>query len=77
MTRLTRAQSVKFLNERGYPISLTYFDALCAPGSGGLGPPSLGRFGNRCLYRPSDLEAWAQARLVPAENANDQGRAAV
>jgi hypothetical protein len=28
MTRLTRSQSVKFLNERGYPISLTYFDAL-------------------------------------------------
>jgi hypothetical protein len=63
---LTREQLCQQLNERGYPISLGYFNRLCLP-SQGLGPPIVKWFLDRPLY---DLEAglaWAEARCTPCK----------
>jgi hypothetical protein len=66
--RLTRAQAPQFLSARGYPISKRYFEKLSCP-SGGQGPRVDRWFGNRALYLPSELLAWAQARSKPGDKA--------
>ena len=60
--RLTRSQAAEWLNAHGYPIKHTYFELLCSP-KVGQGPRVAGRFGQRVLYTPADLDAWAQARF--------------
>jgi hypothetical protein len=62
--RLTRQQAVEFLNSHGFPIKPRYFEKLCVP-SGGVGPRIDAWFGNRALYLPDDLMAWAQGRCRP------------
>jgi hypothetical protein len=62
--RLTRSQAAEWLNAHGYPIKHTYFELLCSP-KVGQGPRIAGRFGQRVLYRPEDLAAWAEARFKP------------
>lgn len=64
--RLTRKQAVKFLNERGYPIALRYFEKLSCP-SGGQGPRVDLWFGGRALYKPEDLLAWVERRAKPGD----------
>jgi len=59
---LTRRQLVAFLNERGYPASLSTIAKLSMP-SRGEGPPSEGFWGNRVLYGPDKALRWARARL--------------
>jgi hypothetical protein len=66
MSRLTRTQSVQYLNANGYPISQRYFEKLSCP-SGGQGPRVDRWFGARALYRPEDLVAWAEARSKPGD----------
>jgi hypothetical protein len=72
---LTREQLCRQLNDRGYPISLGYFNLLCLP-SQGLGPPVAKWFGPRPLY---DLEAglaWAEGRCKPCKPARRAANAA-
>lgn len=59
---LPRREAVKFLNDRGYRMTLSVFEKLCMP-SLNQGPPSAGRWGNREVYRPDDLLAWARKRV--------------
>jgi hypothetical protein len=59
---LIRREAVRFLNDRGYRITLSVFEKICAP-SINQGPPSAGRWGNREVYRPDDLLMWARNRL--------------
>jgi hypothetical protein len=59
---LTRASSVEFLNAHGFPITLPYFYYLCSPAQG-RGPTPVGRFGNKDIYDPRALLAWANGKL--------------
>jgi hypothetical protein len=68
MSRLTRAQSVQYLNSNGYPISQRYFEKLCVP-SGNQGPRIDAWFGGRALYKTEDLIAWAEGRCKPGQSA--------
>lgn len=65
---MTRRELVGFLNEHGYPISISTITKLCMP-SRGEGPKAEGRWGGRDLYRPDRALAWAHARF------KNQGRA--
>jgi hypothetical protein len=64
LPRLTRQQAVAFLNQNGFPISLSTLERLCMP-SRGEGPPVDLVFNGRPLYRPDDVLAWAEARSQP------------
>jgi hypothetical protein len=59
---LTRRQLVEFLNEHGYPISLSTLAKLAMP-SCGEGPVPEGTWGNRLLYHPSKALRWAEGRF--------------
>jgi hypothetical protein len=59
---LTRRELVKFLQEHGYPVSLSTLAKLSMP-SRGEGPTPAGAWGGRHLYRPADGLAWAKARF--------------
>jgi hypothetical protein len=63
---LTRTQVPEFLKARGLPITKRYFEKLSVP-SGGQGPRVDRWFGNRALYRPEDVLAWAEARCKPGD----------
>ena len=58
-TFLTRAQAAALLTELGYPTRTTTLATKVTRGGG----PVFRVFGNRALYRASDLVAWAQSRL--------------
>jgi hypothetical protein len=60
--RCTRKQLGTKLRERGYPISDSKLNKLCAP-SVGKGPPVDGWFGPRPLYDEDQGIAWAEALL--------------
>jgi hypothetical protein len=60
----TRGDAVKFLRERGFPISVSTMNRLSMP-SCGQGPRVDRWFGVRPLYRSDDLLAWAQTRCRP------------
>jgi hypothetical protein len=68
MHRLTRVQSVQFLNDRGYPITKRYFEKLSVPSSG-QGPRVDAWFGGRALYKPEELLNWAEGRCKPGDKA--------
>lgn len=62
---LTRTQSAEWLTSNGYPIKAGYLAKLATIG----GSPTYQIFGNRALYRPADLLAWARNRIsAPLEN---------
>jgi hypothetical protein len=63
---LTRTQAAQFLKSRGLPITKRYFEKLSVP-SGGRGPRVDRWFGNRALYRPEDVLAWAEGRCKPGD----------
>jgi hypothetical protein len=67
MPYLTRVQAAQFLNAQGYPITRKYFAKLCVP-SNGQGPPVNKWFGQRALYTPEDLLAWAESRCKPGDD---------
>ena len=72
--RKTRPQLPNFLREHGHPYSKSTLDKLCAP-SIDQGPPVDAWIGNRPLYDPEAVLAWAEARLSPARRTpSDPGR---
>jgi hypothetical protein len=66
--RLTRKQLGNRLRERGYPISDSTLNKLCAPAIG-EGPPVTAWWGNRPLYDEDEGVAWAEARVREANTA--------
>jgi hypothetical protein len=58
---LTREQLRLKLNERGYPLTVSYFNKICLP-SVGDGPPVAKWWGKRPLYNLEDALAWAKSR---------------
>jgi len=63
----TRRQLVQFLNENGYPTSLSTLAKLAMP-SRGEGPPCEGVWGNRALYDPNKALCWAKSRFRSASS---------
>jgi hypothetical protein len=63
---LTRKELVEFLNEHGFPISVSTIAKLSMP-SCGEGPKPEGCWGGRHLYRPDRALAWARARFKNIE----------
>ena len=61
---LTREQLRHRLNERGYPISASYFNKVCLPSVNG-GPPVAKQWGKRPLYELDAGLAWAESRCRP------------
>jgi hypothetical protein len=53
------------LDKRGYKISKSYFDQICAP-TVNAGPPVAKWWGKRPLYRLTDALAWAESRCSAA-----------
>ena len=58
---LTREQLRLELNERGYPLTQSYFNKINLP-SVNAGPPVARWFGKRPLYRLEDALHWAESR---------------
>jgi hypothetical protein len=65
---LTREQVRQRLNERGYPITASYFNKVCLP-SVAAGPPVAKQWGKRPLYDLEAALAWAESRCRPVESA--------
>jgi hypothetical protein len=63
---LTREQVRQRLNERGYPITQSYFSKICLP-SRNAGPPVAKMWGKRPLYDFDAALAWAEARCTPVQ----------
>ena len=53
----------RFLTENGYPIGKSTIDKLSMPSRGDERPPPAGFWGNRALYDPNKVLAWAKARF--------------
>ena len=62
---LTREQLRLKLNERGYPLSVSYFNKISLP-SVNAGPPVAKWWGKRPLYRLEEALAWAESRCSSA-----------
>lgn len=58
---LTRTEATAYLCELGFPITKRQLERLASIGDG----PAYCRFGNKALYAPATLLAWAEARLKP------------
>jgi len=52
----TRKQAIELLNDRGYPVTLTFWEKS--------GPEPDQWFGNRSLYLETTLTTWAQSFLT-------------
>jgi hypothetical protein len=57
---LTRRQLVEYFNGMGLPIGFGQINKLVWRGEG---PPVAGRWGNRDVFRPEEVKAWALGRL--------------
>ena len=66
--RMTRKQLGAFLRERGYPVSVSVLNKLCAPAVDD-GPPVAGWWGDRPLYDPQAAIEWAERRVRPIRRA--------
>jgi len=59
---LTRREAAEFLSEQGLQISANTLQKFATTGGG----PDYRIFGNRAVYTPADLLAWAEERMRPA-----------
>ena len=57
---LTRREAASYLSERGLPVTKNTLQKFATIGGG----PTYSIFGNRAVYTPDELEAWAEARLT-------------
>jgi hypothetical protein len=72
---LTRREIAQFLTERGYPIGKSTIDKLSMPSRGSAdGPPPAGFWGNKVLYDPSKVLAWAKSRFRTNWRASTRSR---
>jgi hypothetical protein len=63
---VTRDKLAEFLTENGFPISLNFLNAICAPSSGVDGPPIEYYWGKRPIYNTKKGLKWARARTTAA-----------
>lgn len=65
---LTRPEAAAHLNSLGFPITKNTLQKMATLGGG----PEYQLFGNKALYRPSKLIAWAEAKLsVPRTSTSE------
>lgn len=62
--RLTRSQLLKLANDRGYPLSKSSLDKLCAPNSP-TPPPVACKWGRRDLYDRDQVLPWLASLSGP------------
>lgn len=65
---LSRLEAAEYLTGKGLPVSKGTLAKWATVGGG----PTYYRFGNRAVYRPSDLDLWAQAKLSPARRSTSE-----
>ena len=56
---LTRSEAADYLTNSGLPVAKNTLQKLACLGGG----PIYMIFGNRALYRPTDLDTWANGKL--------------
>ena len=56
---LTRPEAADYLASSGLPVAKTTLQKFATVGGG----PTYRIFGNRALYTPADLDAWAREKL--------------
>ncbi len=56
---LTRPEAADYLTNNGMPVAKNTLQKLACLGGG----PIYVIFGNKALYRPTDLDTWANAKL--------------
>ena len=62
---LTRKQTVEYLRDLGFPVTMHAMNKYCAPARN-EGPPPVAFWGRLPLYEPESAVKWAEARLRPA-----------
>jgi hypothetical protein len=65
---LTRKQSADFLTEQGFPVTRNTLQKLATVGGG----PEYSIFGNRAVYAPDKLLAWAEAKLTASRKSTSE-----
>jgi hypothetical protein len=65
---LTRQESASYLSERGLLVSKNTLQKFATTGGG----PEYSIFGNRALYTPQNLDAWAEARLTASRKSTSE-----
>jgi hypothetical protein len=65
---LTRKQSAEFLTEQGLTVTNTTLQKLASVGGG----PEYRIFGNRAVYAPDELLAWAEAKLTASRKSTSE-----
>lgn len=70
MKYLTRPEAAAYLTaERGLPISKTTLQKYATTGGG----PPYQRFGNRAIYTPPALDAWADQKISAPKQSTSAG----
>lgn len=57
---LSRAEAAEYLTKRGLPVSKNTLQKWATVGGG----PAYRRFGMRAVYKPEDLDTWAENKLT-------------
>jgi hypothetical protein len=65
---LTRREAAFYLSENGLPVSKNTLQKFATTGGG----PEYFIFGNRALYTPQSLDAWAEARLTASRKSTSE-----
>jgi hypothetical protein len=65
---LTRQDAAEFLTQRGLPVTKNQFQKLATTGGG----PEYSIFGNRAVYSPENLLAWAEAKLTASRKSTSE-----
>ncbi|MBT3016836.1 MAG: helix-turn-helix domain-containing protein [Candidatus Thiodiazotropha sp. (ex Clathrolucina costata)] len=58
---LTRKEAAEYLKEQGLPVSPNTLQKYATVGGG----PEYKIFGNKAVYTESDLDQWAENKLLP------------
>ena len=65
---LTRPEAANYLTNCGLPVSKNTLQKMACLGGG----PNYRIFGNRSVYRPIDLDEWAENRMsYPRQNTSE------
>jgi hypothetical protein len=65
---LTRHEAALYLSELGFLISKNTLQKFATTGGG----PEYSVFGNRALYAPKSLDAWAEAKLTASRRSTSE-----
>ena len=65
---LLRPEAADFLTDRGFPTTKNTLQKYATTGGG----PVYRIFGNRSLYTPDDLLAWAKTKLSPPRRSTSE-----